>query len=131
MIPVVFVNCSKHPFIDLIMARRKPFETRTRNTLGRFLGDTILFAETGHGKPLARCYAKIVEIIEVFTREEWEKYREAACIPADSDFDWKPWTRKKVLYRLDEVVAIDPFRITDGIRHGRVWMEYEGKEVRT
>lgn len=125
MLPVVFINCSRHPFLKKIMDFQKEYETRTRNMLGRFLGERVLFAETGHGKPVVRCSAVISEIIEVYTQEAWNKYLRAACIPAGSTYDWQPGTRKKVLYRLTDVVACDPFTPPEGIRHGRVWMEYE------
>lgn len=124
MTPVVFVNCSRFPFLRKIMDRSKPFETRTRNMLGRFLGERVLFAETGHGRPVVRCSAVIAEIIEVYTREAWNRYREAACIPAGSQYDWQPGTRKKVLYRLEDVQPVSPFTPPEGVRHGRVWMEY-------
>lgn len=124
---VVFVNCKRCPFIDDIIALRKPFETRTRNTLGSMLGERILFAETGKGKPVVRCSAVINYYITVTDRESWEFYRQAACIPADSDYDWKPWTKKKVLYHLADVKACDPFIPPEGLRHGRVWMEFDGE----
>lgn len=124
MTPVVFINCSRHPFLEKIMGFQKEYETRTRNMLGRFLGERVLFAETGHGKPVVRCSAVISEIIEVYTQEAWNKYLRAACIPAGSTYDWQPGTRKKVLYRLTDVIACDPFTPPEDVRHGRVWMEY-------
>lgn len=129
MTMAIFINTSKHPFVDQIMLRLKLYETRNRNTLGRFLGERILLAETGHGKPIARGTAEITEVIEVYTQEAWEKYRNEACIPAGSDYDWKPNTKKKVLYRLSSVTPCEPFRLPEGIRHGRICMEYEGSAI--
>lgn len=122
-VPAVFINCRRHPFVEKILSLQKPFETRTRNTLRRFLGERILLAETGRGAPLVRGSAIVAEIIEVYTRDAWERYRAAACIPVGSEYDWKPDTRKKVLYRLEDVRRCTPFRLLDGIRHGRTWME--------
>lgn len=126
MMPVIFINCKRFPFIDDIMAFRKLYETRNRNTLHRFLGERVMLAETGSGTPLVRCVATIASIHEVFTPEAWEKYRKDTCITAGSAFDWKPDSRKKVLYRLVDVKPVTPFRIRNGVRHGRIWMEYEG-----
>lgn len=124
MTPIVFINCKKHPFVDQIMSGQKAYETRTRNTLGRFLGERILLAETGYRKPFVRCSAVISEIVEVFNRDEWIKYLRDACIPEGSTYDWQPWTKKKVLYKLADVIPFAPFTPPEGRRHGRVWMEY-------
>ena len=59
MAPVVFINCSRFSFVDQIMSGMKLYETRTRDTLPRFLGDRILIAETGHGKPIIRAVATV------------------------------------------------------------------------
>lgn len=131
MTPVLFINCQTESFVDKIMLRLKPYETRTRNTLKSLLswafGERILIAETGHGAPLVRCSAVIDHYIAVYTREQWEQYREQACIPVDSQYDWKPDTKVKYLYHLADVRNIAPFRLSmDCKRHGRVWAEYEG-----
>ena len=66
MTPVIFINCKEQPFLDRILSGRKKFETRTRNTLGRFLdhamNDRVLLAETGHGRPVIRASARISAI---------------------------------------------------------------------
>lgn len=126
MIPIIFINCRKEPFVDDIMCHLKQYETRNRNTLGKFIGQRILIAETGHGRPFVRCSAVIDEIIEVFTREAWEKYLEWTWVPVGSSYDWQPDTKKKVLYHLSDVHALTPFHPVEGRRHGRVWMEYKG-----
>ena len=124
MTPVIFINCKKQPFIDQIIAGDKIFETRTRNTLGRMLGNRVLLAETGSGRPLVRCSAKVKEIIAVYTREAWSKYTFGACIQPGSEYDWKTGTKVKWLYWLTDVTPCDPFTPPEGRRHGRVWMEY-------
>ena len=122
-VPVVFINCRRIPFLDLIIGRRKPWETRTRNMLRALVGQRSYLAETGNGRPLVRCSAVIGDPLVIRSREDWELYREACGIPAGSDYDWHPWTRTKYLYPLLDVVACDPFRPPEGIRHGRTWME--------
>lgn len=131
MIPVLFINCQAEPFVDEIISRLKPYETRTRNTLKSLLswafGERILIAETGSGTPLIRCSAVIDHCIAVYTREQWEQYREQACIPVGSKYDWKPDTKVKYLYHLTDVRPVKPLRLPrDCKRHGRVWAEYEG-----
>jgi len=130
MIPVLLINRS-FPFVDHIMARRKTFETRTRNTLKTLLswalGERILIAETGHGSPLVRCSAVIDQVVSVRSREEWDRLRSDTCIPVGSQYDWKPDTKVKWLYHLTDVRQLEPFRLPPSCRrHGRVWAEYEG-----
>ena len=128
MTPAIFINCSRFPFVDEIMARLKQYETRSRNTLGRFLGDRVLLAETGSGAPHVRCSAVIDEVISVTTKEQWEKYLEATWVPVGSSYDWQPDTKIKWLYHFTDIKPLKPFRLTSGRRHGRVWMEAEGSE---
>ena len=131
MIPVVFINCRKEPFVDDIIGGLKQYETRTRNTLGRFLGEPILIAETGHGRPIVKAYAVIDEIISVRSKEIWDEYLECTWVPVGSSYDWQPGTKVKWLYHLKDVIPIaDPFTPPKGRRHGRVWMEYNNEERR-
>ena len=124
MTPVIFINCQVEPFVDDIMAYLKQYETRTRNTLGRFLGERVLLAETGHGRPLVKCSAVIDEVVSVTTKEQWDEYLEQTWIPVDSRYDWKPDTKVKWLYHLSDVKPVVQFRIgSDCKRHGRIWAE--------
>lgn len=131
MIPVLFINCSGEPFIDWIIDGLKQFETRTRNTLKTLLswalGERILIAETGHGRPLVRCSAVIDQVIAVYSREKWEEYLQSTWIPMGSKYDWQPTTKVKYLYHLSDVRPIaEPFHLPQSCRrHGRVWAEYE------
>lgn len=127
MTPVIFINCSKYPFIDDIMSSLKEYETRNRNTLGRFLGERVLLAETGSWAPLVRCSAEIDEVISVYTPERWEHYLSQTWVPVGSSYDWQPDTKVKWLYHLKDVRPVaEPFRLPQhSVRHGRVWAEYE------
>ena len=130
MTPVIFINCSTAPFIDLIMNRMKQYETRTKNTMKSLmkwaLGTRILLAETGNGSPVVRCSAVIDQVIAVYTAEKWEQYRPFTQIEKGSRYDWKPETKVKYLYHLSDVKPLAPFNLPDTtIRHGRVWAEYE------
>lgn len=125
--PVIFINCSRYPFIEWIMGGLKEYETRTRNTLGRFTGERVLFAETGHGTPVVRFSAVIDQVVSVRSREAWDEYLQATWIPVGSSYDWQPDTKVKWLYRIKDVRPVaDPFRLPQSCRrHGRVWAEYE------
>lgn len=134
MIPAVFINCDRFPFIDWIMARRsrKTDESRTRNMLRALVGQRVILAETRRGRrPVARCYAVIRSAQAVRSREEWDSLRRRHRVPAGSAYDWQPDTRIKWLYELTDVVPVHPFPLPDGVRHGRVWMEYIEEEETT
>lgn len=127
MTPVIFINCTIEPYIDDIMCHLKEYETRNRNTLGRFLGERVLLAETGHGDPLVRCSVRLDEIRSVRCKEDWDEYLGQTWVPVGSKHDWQPDTKVKWLYSLVDVEAIKPFRLPRSCRrHGRIWAEYEG-----
>ena len=124
-LPVVFINCRDHPFVEDILSNRKIYETRTRNTLGRFANKRVFIAETGKGKPVVRCSAVILGPHTIKSKEIWERhYRERACILPGSQFDWHDDTKCKYAYYLMAVHDEEPF-VPTGKRHGRVWMEVE------
>ena len=126
MTPVVFINSSETPFVDLILKGLKRYETRTRDTLTHGLfGRRVLIAETGHGRPVIRCSAVIATREPITSREMWDKwYRVPAQIAKGSRYDWQPDTRIKYAYKLTDVRPVDPFPLPqDARRHGRVWAE--------
>ena len=124
MLPFIFINCAAAPFIDDIIDGRKTYETRTRDTLRQFVGRRVLLAETGNGRPVVRCSAVITCAVPVDDRATWRKMRRSTRVPSGSRYDWQPGTRRKWLYGLSGVVACWPFVAPEGVRHGRVWMEY-------
>lgn len=123
IMPVVYINCSEYPFIKQIMQRKKLFETRNKNTLKSFVGKRIFLAETGKGKTVVRCCATVTEVIKISSKKEFNQYRKAACIVRGSAFDWTSATKQKYFYRLTNVHAVPAF-VPEGVRHGRIWMEY-------
>ena len=130
MIPVIFINCKSAPFVDDIIHGRKTYETRTRNTLGRLIGERVLLAETGNGIPFVKCSAVIDKVVTVHNKELWDYMRKYLhSVPVGNEYDWKPETKIKWLYHLTDVHPVDPFRLpSSAVRHGRVWAEYEGSE---
>lgn len=124
MIPVVFINCRLFPFIAWIISGKKLYETRTRDTLRALVGRRVYLAETGRsGRPVVRCSVYIDHSMTV-DKGCWRRLRFLHRVPSKSVYDWQPWTHKKVLYRLTDVLPCDPFTPPEGARHGRVWMEY-------
>ena len=122
MIPVIFINCKEYPFVEWILSGTKQYETRNVNTLGRFIDERVLLAETGSGRPIVKGSAVISEVIEVYTANEWRAHITREDVPSGSTYDWNQDTRKKVLYKLTDIKRISPF-IPEGPRHGRTWME--------
>ena len=127
MLPIIFINCKKAPFVDFIIGGAKRYETRTKNTLGRFLGEPVLLAETGHGRPVVKALAVIDEIISIRDKETWDEYKDCSwLVPPGSEYDWQPDTKVKWLYYLKDIIPCTPFVPKEGRRHGQVWMEYNG-----
>ena len=126
MIPIVFINCKEQPFIDQILAGDKRYETRNRNTLGSLIGQRVFLAETGHGRrPFVRAVCTISDMWYVCSREAWDWYKPNTCIKDGSKYDWQENSKTKWLYTLCHVSPVAPFYAPEGVRHGRVWMEYD------
>lgn len=124
-LPVVFINCKEYHFITDILMGQKLYETRNKNMLKSLVNRPVLLAETGKGKkPVVRGLVYIDSVIRVDSMKTWEKYRKACSIEKNSVFDWKTGTKHKYLYHMTNIFTCEPFTITDGIRHGRTWMEY-------
>ena len=129
MIPVVFVNCSSAPFVDDIINLSKIYETRSCNSLRSLVGKRVMICETGKGKSMVRCSARIVNAFPVRSFYEWDMFRDYHCVPVGSKYDWKDDTKVKWMYELADIyIESVPFHPAEGPRHGRVWMEYAGKE---
>lgn len=129
MIPVVWINCRSVPYVEKIMNLSKIYETRSVNSLRSLVGKRVLICETGKGKSMVRCSARIVNAFPVRSAYEWDMFREYTCVPVGSEYDWQPDTKVKWLYELDSILIESvPFHPAEGKRHGRVWMEYAGKE---
>lgn len=129
MIPVVWINSRSVPYVDKIINLSKIYETRSINSLRSLVGKRVLICETGKGKSMVRCSARIVNAFPVRSAYEWDMFREYTCVPVGSKYDWQPDTKVKWLYELDSILIESvPFHPAEGKRHGRVWMEYAGKE---
>ncbi len=123
---ILFINCRIQDFIADMISGRKKYETRTKNMLRELTGKTVYIAETGRGRPIIRAIVTITEHLVITTAEEFERMRPDTCIRPGGPYDYTGG--KKHLYKLDNVTEIEPFRPAESTRHGRVWMDYNGKE---
>ena len=123
---VLFINCRSVPFVQKIMNREKIYETRTRDTLRSLVGKRVYLCETGKGISMVRCSAIILNAFPVRSFHEWEMFRSYTCVPADSEYEWKPDTKVKWLYELAGIRSCVPFHPAEGKRHGRVYMDFVG-----
>lgn len=127
MTPIVFINCTEYPYVHAIMAGLKTFESRNRRTLDELIGKRVMIAETGHGKPIVRCWVTIGEPVRIENYDAWEVLRNFHRVPYSSHHEWNQDTKRKYLYILRDVHEVEPFIPPKGKRHGRVWMEYNEK----
>lgn len=126
MIPVVFINCDKIPYVDLIIDGKKKYETRHFNTLGGLVDRRVLIAETHKGKtPKIRCSAVLKNAKQIKFLGVWALMRDETCVPENSEHDWNFKRPGKWVYELEDVREVIGLDWIEGKRHGIVWMEYE------
>ena len=127
MIPGIYINCALYPFIQWIIAGKKLYETRNRNTLQNFIGKTIYLVQTGKGKPLIMATATIDSVIMVDNKETYESYRPYTCIEHGSMYDFGYRSFRKYLYKLSNVQPFkEPIPVPNNAkRHGYTWIEIE------
>lgn len=118
----IFVNCKAAPFIDDMLNRRKPDETRRYNTLRAVIGKRIALIETGtHKTGIIRGYATITGS-RVVSYDDVSA-RKSACIYG-TPYDIMPG-ETKVFYKLSRVRACKPYPLPeDHINHGRSFTEF-------
>lgn len=124
---VIGINSASAPFMADIGARRKPLETRGRNTLGRYVGQRVILAETRQGGYLAMYSAVLRSARPVRSREDWEALRPLHRVPEGNRYDWQEGTRVRWVYEITSLRRLRPFMVPEGVRHGRTCMEYEPK----
>lgn len=116
-----YINCSKHPFIGLIVGRLKTWETRNRDTLHALIGKRVGLIETGNGCPTVRATATVKSSTVVSYDDV--AMRAAAHI-LGTPYDIKPG-QTKVFYKLTNVRAVKPRQIpANRINHGRSYTEF-------
>ena len=130
MINVIGINSSTAPYMRWIGSREKRLETRGKNMLAGFVGQRVILAETKQGGYLAMYSAVIRSARPVTTWEEWDRLRSLHMVPEGSRYDWKPYTRIKWVYEITAIRRLKPFKVPEGVRHGRTSMEYEPERKR-
>ena len=121
---VVGINSSSAPFMPDIGARLKRLETRGKNMLGSLVGQRVILAETKQGGYMALYSAVIRSARPVRSREEWDALRPLHRVPIGNRYDWKDSTRVKWVYEITDLRRLRPFKVPEGVRHGRTCMEY-------
>lgn len=121
---IVYINCALFPFISLILAGKKLYETRNKNTLKRLIGHEIYLAETGKGKAVVKAKCTITGLVTVTDKGTYNRYRKYTQVKKGSVYDFSTGT--KYLYRLEGVQAVKPFTVPDNaIKHGRIYATVE------
>ena len=119
----VYINCDGPEFIDLILSRRKLYETRGRNMLQRLLGHRVALIETRRGRrPLVRGYATIAsaELVPDDGSLSATVHRMQAAIYR-TPYDIPPGG-KKWFYLLKDVTRCAPYPVpAEHENHGRAW----------
>lgn len=120
---IVFINSKLFPFVQWIIAGLKLYETRNRNTLKNLIGKTVYLAETGKGKrPIVKCSCVIQDPIIVESKREYNKLRKQTMVKPGSVYDFSNTTKRKYLYKLDNVKPCKPFAMPDNaVYHGRIY----------
>lgn len=119
----IFVNNDGPvPYADKIVDRIKPIETRSRNMLGRLMGDEPVYViATGKGKqPMVIGYAWITCYWK-WSAELMDDFRHRTLIPKGSKYD----TGARWCYLMSYAQRITPFPLpAEAVRHGRSWCEF-------
>ena len=117
----IFINCKALPFIDYILIGAKLYETRSRNMLGRLLGERVALIETGKGRAIIRGYATI-DHYTVLYHDSIEARKSAWIFGTHYDI---PDGGEKVFYHLKDATPCEPYGLpAERINHGRAYTEF-------
>lgn len=104
MIPAIYVHETRAtPYARAIVEGIKPIETRTRDMLGAFIGQTVLIIRTRDGKPADVVGSAFIASKRFYSAKELDELRNQTLIPPGSQFDCK--ARGKWGYTLTDPVA--------------------------
>lgn len=125
----IFVNCKETPFVDLIMAHRKRFETRTKDVFGKIFDYAhasfadVALIETGNGVPMIKGQARLQHGCFVEADVFSKCIKEIACIDDGSKYDSD---KGKWCYPITWAYKTRTFPLPkNAVRHGRSWCEFE------
>ena len=128
MIGIYVHNSIGVPYADDIVNGVKTVETRTRDVLGRFVGEPVAIVRTRDRHP-----ADIIGIVAIVhkkfcTKEELDGMRDETCIPPGSKFDCNG--KGKWCYFLTNPMKLTtPIPLSDVkiIKRNMSWCEFELK----
>ena len=115
----IYINCRRAQFVEWILSRAKPYETRARDMLGQLVGQRVFLIETGHGEPRVKGAATI-------TRAQKIPYSDTV-MRARAKINGTPYDIQpggaKWFYELSDVERFqDPFPVPAAREnHGRSW----------
>lgn len=125
----IFINDRHARFTEMILDEAKLYETRTRRTLHRLVGQRVAIIRTGKGPAQIVGYATITGCIECNSLHDYEPYRNQ-CKLAGTPFEWHSDTVHKYLYRIESIERCDPYPVPDDvIRHGRTYVEFKEEDA--
>ena len=124
----VYINDRHAPFTDWILAGLKRYETRTKRTLSRFIGQRVAIIQTGIGRARIVGYATI-DAETVYNDRPEQLTGDLAEILTNSMIKGTPfaWVNgKKVFYRLKNAEACKPYPVPGEAKKTRVYAQWEG-----
>lgn len=88
MTPAIYVHDTRAIRYSIaIAAALKPIETRTRDVLGRFVGQRVLIIRTRDGKPADVVGSAVIAEKHYYSARELDGMRDKTLIPPGSKFD--------------------------------------------
>ena len=134
MIYGIYINEDEIPFATLIAEGKKEVETRTRDMLGKLVGERVALISTGKNK-----WPMIVGLATITAKQfvpdhllDTQEGRKITCIPKGSKYDKYSYSKKaqcygKWCYVMRWPEAFKPIPLPeDIIRHGRSYCELPG-----
>lgn len=109
-------------YAEAIVSGIKKVETRSRNMLGKLLGERVAIVRTHRGKsPMVVGYATITCVWK-YNAEMMNNIRRDTLIPVGSKYD----TGSRWCYWMSGAEKCDPYPLPkNAVRHGRSWCEWE------
>jgi hypothetical protein len=88
MIPAAYVHETRAtPYATAIASALKPIETRTRDVLGRFVGQKVLIIRTRDGHPADVVGSAVIASKRFYSVQELDDMRNQTLIPPGSKYD--------------------------------------------
>lgn len=86
--PAIYVHETRAtPYATAIASALKPIETRTRDVLGRFVGQKVLIIRTRDGHPADVVGSAVIASKRFYIAQELDAMRDLTLIPPGSKYD--------------------------------------------